>query len=117
MNGKPSRRLEMTGRLFPNNKPRRNQAFLATLLGFQIFAANVAFAGESEFVLKNGAGKNTLSLHCAICHSLDYIKMNSPFLDRAGWDKTLTKMTRLGASFDDAEKEEMLGYLVREYGK
>jgi hypothetical protein len=55
---------------------------------------------------------------CAICHSLDYIEMNSPFQDRAGWDKTVTKMVKvMGAPIEPADSAAIVDYLAAHYGK
>ena len=35
------------------------------------------------------------SASCNACHSLDYIPMNSPFLDRKGWEGSVTKMIKV----------------------
>ena len=35
--------------------------------------------------------------NCAACHSLDYVQMNSPFLNAAGWDAEVHKMITLFA--------------------
>jgi mono/diheme cytochrome c family protein len=36
--------------------------------------------------LKAGAGQQTVESYCGACHSLDYPRINAPFLDRQGWD-------------------------------
>ncbi len=80
-----------------------------------LFSA-MASADEGSFQLKEGAGKNLVMGHCAICHSLDYIQMNSPILDRAGWEKTVNKMVALGAEIAEPDKQAILDYLARHYG-
>lgn len=53
-----------------------------------------------------------------MCHSLDYIEMNSPFLDRVGWEKTVNKMVKvMGAPLTDEQVAEITDYLVKYYGK
>lgn len=53
-----------------------------------------------------------------MCHSLDYIVMNSPFLDRAGWERTVRKMvTVMGAPLSAEDIAEITEYLDRDYGK
>ena len=55
---------------------------------------------------------------CAICHSLDYIVMNSPFQDRAAWEKTVTKMVKvMGAPITAEDATAIVAYLDRHYGK
>jgi hypothetical protein len=53
-----------------------------------------------------------------MCHSLDYIVMNSPFLDRSGWERTVNKMVSvMGAPLSGAQVAEITAYLDRYYGK
>ncbi len=48
----------------------------------------------------------------------DYILMNSPFLDRAGWEKIITKMTQvMGVPVKEQDVPVILDYLARVYGK
>ena len=52
-----------------------------------------------------------------MCHSLDYIIMNSPFQDQSGWDKTVRKMvTVYGAPLSAEESAAIVTYLARHYG-
>jgi cytochrome c5 len=77
-----------------------------------------AFADESEIKLKEGPGKELVSVHCAVCHSLDYIPMNSAFLDRKGWQKTVDKMIQaMGAQIPPEDVAPIVDYLERQYGK
>ena len=82
-----------------------------------LFAAT-ATAGESQIVLKDSPGKNYIVAHCSMCHSLDYITMHAKVLDRAGWQKTVGKMTKvMGAPISEAEKQIIIDYLTKNYGK
>ncbi len=75
-----------------------------------------AFAQEDKIVLKDGPGKDVVERNCSVCHSLDYIPMNSYFLDRAKWDATIKKMSGpLGANIDPADQKEILDYLAKNY--
>jgi hypothetical protein len=84
-----------------------------------LFASGTALADESRIQLKDGEGKNLVQTQCAICHSLDYIQMNSPFLNRAGWDATVSKMIKvMGAPVrNDQDKAAIVDYLTAHYGK
>lgn len=63
-------------------------------------------------------GKDVVRTNCGTCHSLDYILMNSPFLDPAGWDATVNKMIKImGAPIADKDKAVILEYLTAKYGK
>jgi len=77
-----------------------------------------AQAGESSVQLAQGAGVERVQAYCAICHSLDYIVMNSPFQDRVGWDKTVTKMVKvMGAPITPEDTTAIVDYLAAYYGK
>jgi cytochrome c5 len=84
-------------------------------------AALTTFAAASaaqEVELHEAPGRELVVSRCGVCHSLDYIPMNSPFLDRAGWEKTLRKMTDvMGAPIEDKDVAAILEYLARSYGK
>ena len=89
---------------------------LAVALTFTL-AALPAFAQESQIKLKDGSGKDMVEVQCGVCHSLDYIPMNSPFLDRAKWDATIKKMSGpLGANIDPKDQQVILDYLAKNYG-
>lgn len=75
-----------------------------------------AFGDEGQVQLADDEGKDLVVARCAICHSLDYIPMNSPFLDAAGWAKELDKMIKFGAPVSDAELPVILRYLNANYG-
>ena len=53
-------------------------ALVATAAG-----AVIALGAESDVKLKPGTGLDVVQSNCAACHSLDYIVINSPFLDAA----------------------------------
>lgn len=78
----------------------------------------LAHAGEDAFDLKPGEGRAVVEAKCATCHSLDYIPLNSPFLDRAGWEASVRKMVRImGAPLSDEELRVVVDYLEANYGK
>ncbi len=83
-----------------------------------LLAAVTAHADESSLVLAPGDGLDQVKASCAMCHSLDYVLMNSPFQDRAGWEKTVTKMiTVMGAPITAKDSAIIVGYLADHYGK
>ena len=85
-----------------------------------VFAALIAapaFAEEKPVQLKQAAGLDKVEGNCAACHSLDYIEMNSPFLNAAGWDAEVAKMIKVfGAPIDDADAKTIADYLKANYG-
>jgi len=75
-------------------------------------------ADESSVQLAQGEGVERVQAYCAMCHSLDYIVMNSPFQDRAGWEKTVNKMVKvMGAPIAPEDAAAVVDYLERHYGK
>ena len=87
------------------------------LLSLLVVMPMLASADESLVRLKEGPGKELVIGKCAICHSLDYIPMNSPFLDPAGWEKEIDKMVKLGAPIQVDEIPVLLRYLNSNYGR
>ena len=68
--------------------------------------------------LTDGAGLTQVQANCSMCHSLDYILMNSPFQDKAGWEKTVNKMVKvMGAPLPADDIAVVVTYLVSHYGK
>ncbi|MFI5014440.1 MAG: cytochrome c [Hyphomicrobiales bacterium] len=88
---------------------------LAAGLGCCLGAAH---ADETDIVLKEAPGREAVVSNCGACHSLDYVQMNAPFLDKAGWDAEVTKMIKaFGAPIDDVDAKEIVSYLSANYGK
>jgi mono/diheme cytochrome c family protein len=77
-----------------------------------------SFAQEEPVIkLKEAAGLDKVEANCAACHSLDYIQMNSPFLNAAGWEAEVTKMIKAyGAPVNDADAAAIADYLKNNYG-
>ena len=76
-----------------------------------------AFADEQPIDLKKAPGLDVVKGNCAACHSLDYVQMNSPFLNAAGWDAEVHKMiTLFGAPISDADAKAIADYLKANYG-
>ena len=79
--------------------------------------AGGALAQESKVVLKDGPGKDK-AMQCVACHSLDYIHMNSRFLDKAGWTASVNKMINVfGAPIPKDDVETIASYLAQNFGK
>ena len=74
-------------------------------------------ADESSIRLVQAEGVERVQASCVACHSLDYIVMNSPIQDRAGWEKTVTKMVKvMGAPIEPDDVVAIVDYLGRNYG-
>jgi hypothetical protein len=83
-----------------------------------VLAGAAAVAIEMPVDLKPGAGADKVEGHCGACHSLDYIRMNAPFLDAAGWDTEVNKMINAyGAPISTADAKTIADYLNANYGK
>lgn len=77
-----------------------------------------ALADEGKIRLKNGPDKDLVAANCTMCHSLDYIPMNSVFLDRKGWEATVNKMIKaMGAPVKNEDIPHIVDYLTKYYGK
>jgi mono/diheme cytochrome c family protein len=91
---------------------------MRTLVTLALLAASAAVADEGQVELKEGPGKDLVLAQCAVCHSLDYIPMNSPFLDRKGWEASVNKMVNvMGAPISPEDAQKIVDYLVGQYGK
>lgn len=77
-----------------------------------------ALAGEGDIRLREAPGRELVQANCMTCHSLDYIQMNSVFLDRAGWQKSVDKMVKvMGAPIRAEDVPAIVDYLATNYGK
>jgi mono/diheme cytochrome c family protein len=89
---------------------------LCVLLG--VGAAAGSPADEAQVALKEGPGRDVVAANCSMCHSLDYIPMNSVFLDRKGWEASVAKMIKvMGAPIRSEDVPAIVEYLSRNYGK
>ncbi|MEO8037909.1 MAG: cytochrome c [Betaproteobacteria bacterium] len=87
-------------------------------LAMLLAAAGLAHAGEDAIELKDAPGRKLVEANCVACHSLDYIPMNSPILDRKGWERTVAKMVKvMGAPVSEDDARAIVEYLQANYGK
>ena len=85
---------------------------LRILIGTGLLLATPAFAE-----IKPGPGQDVVEANCSVCHTTDYIRMNSPFLSPDAWKAEVGKMRAVfGSPIDDAVAAEILQYLTTEYG-
>jgi len=87
---------------------------------FVVLAAAAALAqgGEDVIELKDAPGRKLVESNCVACHSLDYIQMNSPFLDRKGWEGSVNKMMKvMGAPLTEDDARAIVDYLQASYGR
>jgi cytochrome c5 len=83
-----------------------------------VLVAGPALADEAQFRLEEGTGRQLVEANCSMCHSLDYIEMNSPLFDRKGWEASVAKMIKvMGAPIRSEDVPAIVDYLVGQYGK
>ncbi len=88
------------------------------LMAAALAAALGAHAGEEKVRIKEDAGADKVRQNCNTCHSLDYIRLNSPFLDEKGWEAAVNKMIKgYGAQIRAEDVKPIAEYLGRNYGK
>ena len=97
----------------------RKGAVSSLILPAILLATSVAaMADETSIRLAEGTGLAQVQANCSICHSLDYILMNSPFQDKASWEKTVNKMVKvMGAPLPADDFAVVVTYLDSHYGK
>src|SRR5580704_17230763 len=92
---------------------------IAMLLAISCCAAlacQTVGAGEESIRLRDAPGAALTSASCATCHSLDYIAMNAPVMNRASWEKTVHKMIdKFGAPIRPEDVDQIVAYLSEHY--
>ena len=92
-------------------------------LGFtaSFLAAQGAMAGSHNPLLGRlvvASGHEKVVAYCSICHSTEYIFMNAPVLDAAGWEKAVLKMVQAyGAPIPDDDQKLIISYLSEHYSR
>ncbi len=85
------------------------------LLAVALLGVSPALAQE-QVTLKPGPGLDAVTTSCSVCHTLNYIRMNSVFLTPDDWKAEVTKMrTALGAPIDDDTANTIIKYLSATY--
>ncbi len=80
-------------------------------------AVATARAEEHAMPLKDAPGRDVVEGNCAACHSLEYIRTNSPFMTAKVWDAEVNKMINaFGAPIEPADAKAIIDYLARNYG-
>ena len=82
-----------------------------------IAAISTAFAAEMPVALKDAPGHATVENLCSGCHSLEYIRTNSPFMNAQTWTAEVNKMINAyGAPIPQKDAGEIIAYLTVNYG-
>ena len=77
-----------------------------------------AFAAEAPVSLKDAPGRATVENLCGGCHSLDYIRINAPFMNRQTWTAEVNKMINaFGAPIAQNDATAIIDYLSANYGE
>ena len=93
-------------------KPR----FLLVLAAF--VAGSGALAEERGVPLKDAPGRATVENLCGGCHSLDYIRINAPFMNRQTWTAEVNKMINaFAAPIAQNDAAAIIDYLTANYGE
>ena len=96
----------------------RTPVLCSLLLASGLLLSSAAYADEGQVKLKDGPGKDLVVGNCVMCHSLDYVPMNSVFLDRKGWEASVNKMVKvMGAPIAPEDQARIQDYLVEQYGR
>lgn len=86
-----------------------------TIMIASLLATGPALAQEAV-TLKPGPDLDVVTTTCSICHTLNYIKMNSVFLTPDAWKAEVTKMRKAyGAPIDDDTEASIVKYLAATY--
>ena len=82
-----------------------------------LLAAVPARSDEQPVPVKAAPGHETVENNCAGCHSLDYPRINSVFLDRKAWQAEVDKMINaFGAPIEPKDAATIVDYLASNYG-
>ena len=92
----------------------------SVILGITLLAAGAprgAHANEAAVRLADDASRTLVQARCTVCHSADYLQMNSPFLGRPQWEAEVKKMIKvMGAPIPESDVPVIVDYLVTHYG-
>ena len=90
--------------------------FLIIMAAF--IAGSGALAEERSITLKNAPGRAMVENLCAGCHSLDYIAINAPFMNRQTWTAEVNKMINaFAAPIAPNDAAAIIDYLTVNYGE
>ena len=81
-------------------------------------AGSGALAEERGVPLKDAPGRATVENLCGGCHSLDYIRINAPFMNRQTWTAEVNKMINaFAAPIAQNDAAAIIDYLTANYGE
>ena len=87
------------------------------LLVTLVVVAGAARADEEPVEIKDAPGRATVESNCGTCHSLDYIRTNSPYPTAQVWGAEVNKMINaFGADIQPDDAKTIIEYLSKNYG-
>ena len=87
-------------------------------LALVLMGMSAAQAEDKAVTLKSAPGRETVEAVCSACHTLDYIRTNSPFMTDQVWQTEVNKMVNVfGAPATPDQAKTIIDYLVKNYGK
>ena len=88
-----------------------------TAFAIILLATAGVMAQEKPVPLKDAPGRAMTENLCSGCHSLDYIRINAPFMNRQTWTAEVNKMVQaFGAPIAQADANTIIDYLAANYG-
>lgn len=82
-----------------------------------VAAGSGALAQEKPVALKDAPGRAMVENLCSGCHSLDYIRINAPFMNRQTWTAEVNKMINaFAAPVAQTDATAIIDYLTANYG-
>ena len=78
------------------------------------FDESLPVLGTQLSELPPGPAKETADAGCLKCHSADILRQQR--LNEKQWTANLTKMAGWGADVPDAKRDELIAYLVKNFG-
>lgn len=78
------------------------------------FDESLPVLGSQLADLPSGPGKATADAACLKCHSADMLRQQR--LNEKQWGAGVTKMVGWGAEVTDAQRDELIAYLVKNFG-
>lgn len=92
------------------------QSRYATALAVVLWSGLAVATGEESVRLQDAPNRDLVVARCSVCHSVDYVQMNAPVLDRAGWQKSVRKMIdQFGAPIGEEDANRIIEYLATHY--
>ena len=83
-----------------------------------LLTGSATLAEEKGVTLKEATGRATAENLCAGCHSLDYIRINAPFMNRQTWTAEVNKMINaFAAPIAQNDATAIIEYLTVNYGE